>query len=173
MVSTKAQVIFVSETRSSRINRSHLINRFLVIDSYVVPTNGQSGGLWLMWNDDITITVVRSSHHQILAQGVYIPSKKNFNLVYMYGDPHHLKTNEIWEEVSTSVLDNPDTPTFCMGDLNNIMHVNKKSGPSPANAARIHNFCCLVKDCGFFDLGYNGSTYTWTNKCFTTNPIFQ
>ncbi|GJN20551.1 hypothetical protein PR202_gb07943 [Eleusine coracana subsp. coracana] len=173
MVSTKAQVIFVSKTRSSCINRSHLINRFSVIDSYVVPANGQSGGLWFMWNDDITITVVQSSHHLILAQGVYIPSNQNFNLVCMYRDPYHLKTNEIWEEVSTFVLDNPNTPTFCMGDLNNIMHVNEKSGPSPANAARIRNFCCLVKDCGFFDLGYNGLAYSWTNKRFTTNPTFQ
>lgn len=75
--------------------------------------------------------------------------------------------------MSSFVLTNPDTPTFCMGDLNNIMHVNEKSGPNPANAARIRNFCCLVKDCGFFNLGFNGTAYTWTNKRFTTNPTFQ
>ncbi|GJM93092.1 hypothetical protein PR202_ga09618 [Eleusine coracana subsp. coracana] len=36
----------------------------------------------------------------------------------MYGDPHHTKTTAIWSEVSSFVLDNPGTPTFCMGDLN-------------------------------------------------------
>ncbi|GJN18567.1 hypothetical protein PR202_gb05739 [Eleusine coracana subsp. coracana] len=59
--------------------------------------------------------------------------------------------------MSQFVLHYPDSPTFCMGDLNNIMHVNEKCSPT---AARIHNFCCLVKKCGFFDLGYNGPAYT-------------
>jgi hypothetical protein len=38
---------------------------------------------------------------------------------------------------------------------------------------RISNFYCLVKNCGLFDLGYNGLAYTWTNKHFTTNPNFK
>ncbi|GJM91488.1 hypothetical protein PR202_ga07864 [Eleusine coracana subsp. coracana] len=173
IVSTKSQVIFISKTRLSRINKTQLINRFYVIDSYVVPSNGQSGGLWLMWNDDISITVIQSSHHLILAKAVYNPSNQHFNLICMYGDPHHLKTNAIWEEVTSFVLDNPHTATFCMGDLNNIMNVNEKCGPTLANAACIRNFCCLVKDCGLFDLGFNGLVYTWTNKCHSTKPTFQ
>ncbi|GJM93093.1 hypothetical protein PR202_ga09619 [Eleusine coracana subsp. coracana] len=64
-LSTKAQIIFISETRSSRITKTHLINRYSVVDSYVVPSEGQSGGLWLMWNDDVSISVVQSSHHLI------------------------------------------------------------------------------------------------------------
>ncbi|GJN13519.1 hypothetical protein PR202_gb00232 [Eleusine coracana subsp. coracana] len=91
----------------------------------------------------------------------------------MYGDPHHVHTTTISQEVASFVMDNPNIPTFCMGDLNNIMHVNEKCGLNPANAARIRNFCWLVKNCGFFDLGYNGLAYTWTNKHFTTNPTFQ
>jgi hypothetical protein len=39
--------------------------------------------------------------------------------------------------------------------------------------SRISNFCCLVKNCDLFDLGYNGPAYTWTNKRFTTNPTFE
>ncbi|GJM98876.1 hypothetical protein PR202_ga15924 [Eleusine coracana subsp. coracana] len=57
----------------------------------------------------------------------------------MYGDPHHLNTTSIWQEVEAFVLMNPNLPTFCMGDLNNIMHLNEKIGPNPANAARIRN----------------------------------
>ncbi|GJN09889.1 hypothetical protein PR202_ga27938 [Eleusine coracana subsp. coracana] len=170
ITSTKAQVIFVSETRTSKISKTQLINRFLVKDSHVVPATGQSGGLWLMWNDEVDLNIVSSSHHLILATVMCKPSNKLYNRVCIYGDPHHCHTNEIWEEVSHFVLLNPDIPTFCMGDLNNIMHVNEKYGPT---AARICNFCCLVKNCGFFGLGYNGPAYTWTNKRFATNPTFQ
>ncbi|GJN28794.1 hypothetical protein PR202_gb16959 [Eleusine coracana subsp. coracana] len=169
ITSTKAHVIFVLETRTSKISKTQLINRFLVKDSHVVPATGQSGVLWLMWNDEVDLNIVSSSLHLILTK----PSNKLYNVVCIYGDRHHCRTNEIWEEVSHFVLLYSDIPTFCMGDLNNIMHVNEKCGPTTANAARIRNFYCLVKSCGFFDSGYNGPVYTWTNKRFATNPTFQ
>ncbi|GJN35577.1 hypothetical protein PR202_gb24367 [Eleusine coracana subsp. coracana] len=171
--STRVQVIFISETRSVHITKSQLISHYSLQDAHVVPAAGQSGGLWLMWKDDVDLTITYDSHHLILAQGVFKTINQTFNLVCMYGDPHHVKTTSIWQEVASFMLQNQNIPTFCMGDLNNIMHVNEKCGPNPANAARIRNFCCLVKNYGFFDLGYSGSAYTWTNKCFTTNPTFQ
>jgi len=60
-----------------------------------------------------------------------------------------------------------------MKDLNNIMNVNEKMGPRPANVRRISEFCCLIKDCGLFDHSYNGPSYTWTNKRFSTNPTYE
>ncbi|GJN40476.1 hypothetical protein PR202_gb29691 [Eleusine coracana subsp. coracana] len=173
ITSTKAQVIFVSETRTSKISQSQLVNRFSVTDSHVVPATGQSRGLWLMWNDEVDLNIISSSHHLILASTMCKPNNKLYNLVCIYGDPHHCRTTEIWEEVSHFAQNYPDTPTLCMGDLNNIMHVNENCGPATANTARIRIFCCLVKNCGFFDLGYNGSAYTWTNKRFATNSTFQ
>jgi hypothetical protein len=62
---------------------------------------------------------------------------------------------------------------LCTRDLNNIISVNEKLGSGPPNMSRISNFCCLVKNCDLFDLGYNGPAYTWTNKRFTTNPTFE
>ena len=29
------------------------------------------------------------------------------------------------------------------------------------------------KNCGFFDLGFSGPAYTWTNKRFFSNPIYE
>lgn len=97
----------------------------------------------------------------------------NFSLICIYGDPHQKNTSLIWQDVSTFVLDNPDTPTFCMGDLNNIMNVSEKCGPKPANHQRINAFCSLVKQCGLFDLGYSGPAYTWSNKRISTNPTYE
>ena len=53
MSSTHSQVTFISETRNSRITANDLTDHFHVSDSFVVPTIGLSGGLWLMWNDDV------------------------------------------------------------------------------------------------------------------------
>ena len=53
MYSTGAQVIFVSETRSSRCTSAQLNARFSTSASFVVPSNGLSGGLWLLWSQDV------------------------------------------------------------------------------------------------------------------------
>jgi endonuclease/exonuclease/phosphatase family metal-dependent hydrolase len=91
----------------------------------------------------------------------------------VYGDPHHKKTNIIWQDASTFVLASPDTPTLCMGDLNELMNASEKCGPRNANLFHINDFCCMVKQCGLFDLGFNGLAYTWTDKRTNTNPTYE
>jgi endonuclease/exonuclease/phosphatase family metal-dependent hydrolase len=34
-------------------------------------------------------------------------------------------------------------------------------------------FRAFVKHCGLFDLGFSGPAYTWTNRRFSSNPIYQ
>ncbi|KAJ1258358.1 hypothetical protein BS78_10G069200 [Paspalum vaginatum] len=171
--STQAQVIFVSETRNAKITATQLNNHFSVSDSFVVPSIGLSGGLWVMWTDEVRIEIINSSQYYVFASVVQISTNVSFNLICMYGDPHHKQTNHIWQDVTAFVIQNHDRPTFCMGDLNNIMHPNEKWGPAPPCLSRINNFCALVKQCGLIDLGYSGLAYTWTNKRFTTNPTFE
>jgi len=60
-----------------------------------------------------------------------------------------------------------------MGDMNNIMHVNEKLGPTRADIRRINAFCAHVKQRGFIDLGYSGPAYTWANKRFSTNATYE
>lgn len=82
-----------------------------------------------------------------------------FNLVCIYGDPHHLQTRAIWDDVVAFVLANPSMPSFCMGDMNDIMNANVKRGPHSANASRIWNFYAYVKSCGFIDLAFNDPAF--------------
>jgi hypothetical protein len=114
-------------------------------DCYVVPANGFSGGLWLLCNDDVDLQILHSIKFYILASCVEKPTSMNFNLVCVYGDPHHKQTNLIWQDVSTFVLASPDNPTFSMGDLNELMNPSKKCGPRYANISGINEFCCRVK----------------------------
>ncbi|KAI5003501.1 hypothetical protein ZWY2020_030661 [Hordeum vulgare] len=43
--STKAQVTFISEVKSSKLSSRDLMNHFDISDSIVVPSRGSSGGL--------------------------------------------------------------------------------------------------------------------------------
>jgi hypothetical protein len=96
MSATKPQVTFVSEIKSSKIKSHDLNTRFNMSNSYVVPSQRRSGGLWLMWSDDIQVTVHSSSFHVILATVVNSTSNLKCGLVC---DPYHLQTVQIWHEV--------------------------------------------------------------------------
>jgi hypothetical protein len=45
-----------------------------------------------------------------------------------------------------------------MGDMNNIMHVNEKLGPTRADIRGINAFYAHLKECGFIDFGYSRRT---------------
>lgn len=132
-----------------------------------------SGGLWVLWTDDVDLNIVSSSHYYVLAIVVQKCDAITFNLICLYGDPHHKHTDSIRHDVSYFIEKNQERPTLCMGDLNNIMHPNEKWGTSPPCLSRINNLCNLVKQCGLIDLGYSGPAYMWTNKRFTSNPTFE
>jgi hypothetical protein len=138
-----------------------------VYDAYIVPSQGLSGGLWLLWDQDVDVSVELSNTNLIIAYCTIVNSSAK------YGDPHHQNTSSIWATLQAFVVKYPSLPMLCMGDLNNIVSPSEKLGPRPPNLNRIAKFCCMVKYCGLFDLGYNGPAYTWTNKRFSTYSTFE
>jgi exonuclease III len=172
MYSTGAQVTFISEIRTSKYNSRQLNTRFNIADSFIVPSVGLSGGLWLLWNDEVQVTVKFCSFHLILASVVHIASGVDFLLVCVYGDPHHLQTKVIWDQISTFVHDNLGKPIVCLGDLNNIMS-DVDTTSTKVNKSHMRAFNSYVKQCGLFDLGFSGPAYTWTNKHFSSAPVFE
>jgi hypothetical protein len=104
--STGAHITFVSEIRTSRYNSSHLYSCFNTAGSYVVPSNGRPGGLWLLWSDEVCVSVKFSNHYMILALVVDRTTNVEFPLACIYGDPHHRHTWMIWDHVYNFVNDN-------------------------------------------------------------------
>jgi hypothetical protein len=172
MHSTNPQVIFVSEIKSSKVKSTDLVSRFNIFDSFVVPSRRRAGGLWLMWNDQIQVSIQSSSFYLILATATIKDSNLKLGLVCIYGDPYHRQTSLIWQQIASFVYDNANLPMLCMGDMNELLYDMDKSSPI-TNRSRLNSFHALVKNCGFFDLGYSGPAYTWTNKRFSSKPLYE
>ncbi|XP_048555987.1 uncharacterized protein LOC125536777 isoform X1 [Triticum urartu] len=168
MRSTKTQVTFVSEIKSSKVRSVDLVNRFDVANGFVVPSRGASGGLWLMWTDELKVSVHAAAFHYILANVVHAASGVNFCLICIYGDPYHKQTNAIWDQVADFVYDNLGKPMVCMGDLNDV-----DACDGNINFYRMNAFRSLVKNCGLFDIGYSGPAYTWRGRQHTSKPIHK
>jgi hypothetical protein len=172
MNSTGAQITFVLEIRTSRYNSSHLNSRFNTADSYVVPSNGRLGGLWMLWSDEVCVSVKFSNHYMILALVVNKTTNMDFALACIYGDPHHRDTRMIWDHVPNFINDNLGKPVVCLGDLNEIL-CDEETTSFNVNQCRMRAINSYVKQCGLFDLGFSGPAYTWTNMRFSSRPIFE
>lgn len=95
------------------------------------------------------------------------------NLCWLvYGVPHHRFTSMTWDHIFNFVNDNLGKPVVCLGDWNEIMcDMDTTSGN--VNKYRMCAFNNFVKQCGLFELGYSGPAYSWTNKRFSSIPIFE
>jgi hypothetical protein len=67
---------------------------------------------------------------------------------------------------------NSNLPMLCIGDMNDILYASDKSS-SNINRRRVDAFHAAIKNCGLFDVGFSGPAYTWTNRRFTSKPLFQ
>lgn len=111
----------------------------------------------MLWTHDVDITIVDHSHHYIFALCTSNITTQLFGLLYIYGDPHHQNTTAIWTRVLHFVVNHNNLLILCMGDMNELMNINEKSGPGRPDLRCINQFCDHVKQCGFLDLGYSGS----------------
>jgi hypothetical protein len=84
--STKSHVCFLSETRDASLSKTDITNHFNYKDAFVVPSQGQSRGLSLIWNDDVDLTIVVHNHHYIFALCKNKLCMKQYGLTCIYRD---------------------------------------------------------------------------------------
>jgi hypothetical protein len=96
-------------------------------DSIVVPSRRRSGGLWLLWTDELDISIQMDSFHLILAIAKDKSTNISFGLVCVYGDPYHNYTSTIWNQVADFANVHSNLPIVCLVDMNDIMYETEKS----------------------------------------------
>lgn len=103
----------------------------------IVPSQGRSGGLWLIWSDEIKVTVMDSCINWIAAE-VEWKGSDLWLLIGVYGDPNRVSNPEIWAHLDR-IMGECDKDVALIGDFNALASVNEKWGGrvdlSPENIA--------------------------------------
>ena len=79
----------------------------------------------------------------------------------------------------------PEKPWLCYGDFNEIIKQDEKLGGSRRPHNQMQQFREVMDECGFMDMGFEGSKYTWSkhfengisiwerlDRCLVTNSWF-
>jgi hypothetical protein len=149
-----------TKLRKEKMERIHYKLGFQIL--FVVDSVGKSGGLALLWGEDVVVDIQNYSHQHING----IMKMPNTSLCWkftgFYGNLDATKRYEAWELLRHLASLSPD-PWLCLGDFNEVVAMSEKWGGGAKSNSQISNFQLALEDYELSDLGFNGPKSMWTN----------
>nr|XP_023911327.1 uncharacterized protein LOC112022938 [Quercus suber] len=155
-------LVFLVKTKA-RVGRIRGIQAKLnYTQGIVVPSDGRSGGLALLWKEGVDVRFKSCSNAHIDVVVRESPSSPVWRATGFYGQPESEKRYISWQLLEV-LGDQCEMPWIVFGDFNEIVFSHEKSGGSERDSKQMENFRDCLDKCGLFDLGYVGQRFTWCN----------
>uniref|UniRef100_A0A803QIB1 Reverse transcriptase domain-containing protein n=1 Tax=Cannabis sativa TaxID=3483 RepID=A0A803QIB1_CANSA len=134
------------------------------------PRTGLSGGLMLLWKDDIVLQLntFGSCYFDTLITDA---SDHKFHFTTFYGAPFVHNRLDSW--ILLRQLSNiaPLQPWLIIGDFNEIISNENKSGGSLRSESQMSAFRDALDFCHLMDPPFHGVSYTWAKDRTSTNTL--
>ena len=155
-------VLFLMETKldSGEMESIRVLLGFN--NMFVIPSHGRSGGLVMLWRQEMGLEIRNYSRHHIDC-GVSDTEGKVWRLIGFYGHLEAHKRSESW-----ALLDHlhrlVSHPWLCMGDFNEVMLASEHRGQHPRPERQMRAFRKVLAHCQLGDMGFQGVEFTWDNR---------
>lgn len=156
-------LVFMSKTKANVGRIKGVQNKLNFIQGIVVPIDGRSGGLTLIWKKGTKVCLKSCSHSHIDVVVRDGSRQSPWRATSFYGHPDVSKRQSSWQLLE--VLKNQCTMSwvvFC--DFKKIKHQNEKLGWMEREAKQMEGFRECLSRCGLLDLGFVGQCFTWCNE---------
>lgn len=90
----------------------------------------------------------------------------------IYGEPDTARSHEAWDKLK-ALNSRLERPWLCYNDFNEIIRQDEKVGGARRPYNQMQLFKEVINECGFMDLGYEGSKYTWSRHFENGNSIWE
>lgn len=137
----RPNVVFLCETLSSKERMEWVRSRLKFHGMIVVEAEGRSGGLGLIWREDVDVNLLSLSINHIDVE-IHITGNQPWRLTGFYGEPNRNLRSRTLNLLRTLVRDS-NLPWCIIGDMNNIVNQNDKKGGAayPQNLIDGFNMC--------------------------------
>ena len=134
-----AQIVFLTETKAEVSTMERVRQRIGFKYGFHVPRVGLSGGLSLMWVEEIELSIQSYSRHHIdsLVQGTYGGEKWKFT--GFYGNPDVQERHHSWQ-LLRRLKPIGEVPWLVAGDFNEILSISEKEGQIIRAQGQIDSF---------------------------------
>ena len=112
----------------------------------VVPSKGWSGGLAVLWKEDLKVDVQSYSDSHIDAIVGQRDNGQEWILTGFYDNPETSKNEESW--LLLKRLSRLNSMSWvCLGDFNELMNDGEKKGGSARPVRQMEIFCKVINSC--------------------------
>ncbi|CAN0912663.1 hypothetical protein LINGRAPRIM_LOCUS555 [Linum grandiflorum] len=156
----KPAVVAISEPRISGDRALDTIRQLRFPNFVVEDANGFSGGIWVLWDEEIVqLKILRTSSQSIHAE-VSWDGTQQCQVTFVYGTPRRLDRTALWDEL-VAISDHVNGPWLVLGDFNATLTSTDKQGGEEFSIPQSEDFTECLDRCALFDLGFAGPRFTW------------
>nr|POE93748.1 hypothetical protein CFP56_30518 [Quercus suber] len=155
-------LVFLAETKAREKRIRGIQAKLNYTQGIVVPSDGRSGGLALLWKEGVGVSFKSCSNAHIDVVVRESPSSPPWRATGFYGQPEAEKRYISWQLLE-ALRDQCEMPWIVFGDFNEIAYSFEKSGGLERDGKQMANFRDCLDRCGLLDLGFAGQRFTWCN----------
>ena len=122
-------IVFLMKTKSKRDWMEKLKEKCNMKHGLIIPSNGNSGGLAMMWKEEVKVDVKMYSHDHIDAWVDGGLDVGWWHLIGFYGNLETVKRPESWAKLKY-LKGTLSLPWLAIGDFNEIIGLLEKEGGS-------------------------------------------
>ena len=164
-------IVFLAETWVHEARLKVVKRKIQFENMFVSPRTSIGGGLVLFWRSTIDVSVERSDKNYIDA--IIDKSKESeWHFTRFYGEPDTQKWHESWDLLRT-LKGKFQSPWLCAGDFNELVRGDEKLRGNRRSHNQMQLFREAIDACGFVDLGYMGSRFTWSKHYNSGHSIWE
>ncbi|XP_051220216.1 uncharacterized protein [Lolium perenne] len=154
-------VLFLSETK---LDKEGMKIKILLNMPHMEVTNcvGRSGGLALLWKEDVNLVVNPGSSRFHINAMVTGDDGFIWRITSICGEPQSRAKEKTWKLLRI-LHGQYNLPWMWFEDLKEVMFASEKQGGQAKKQACMDKFRMALEFCELEDLGFVGDPYTWRN----------
>ena len=157
-------IMVITETRLSGARANKIIETLPFDGAVVTDTIGFAGGIWLLWRSNLVQVEALATTEQEVHAIVRVRIQSfNWLISAIYASPRFEERCILWDNLKM-LADMHDLPWALMGDFNEVLIDEEKSGGNHISQRRVRAIQDCMDTCHMLDLGFSGPKFTWTNK---------
>ena len=146
----------IMETRLSGVRADEIIETLPFDGAVVIDTIGFAGGIWLLWRFDLVQVEALATIEQEIHAIVWVRSQTfNWLISAIYASPRFEERCILWENLKM-LANMHDLPWALMGDFNEVLTKEEKSGGNHISQRRVKAIQDCMDTCHMLDLGFSG-----------------
>ena len=155
-------LVFLAETKANQNRIKGLQRKLGLTQGITVSSDGQSGGLAMLWKEGADARFKSCSNTHIDVVVCEGNGAKPWWATRSYGHPDARMRPISWNLLE-SLHRQCQMPWVVFGDFNEILSFDEKLGWLDRDARQLEGFRECLSNCRLFDLGFVGQRFTWCN----------